>query len=87
MCCCLFFLLTKFLYSLVFGQLRHIEQQHMRDKFWNFVFYKFIFVFGVMNIQEMQELLYWCVWFALLGTLLLTEQLCKDRFQFVSPFA
>ena len=56
----------------------------MRDKFWNFVFYKFIFVFGVMNVQEMQELLCWCVWFAVLGTLLLTEQLCKDRFQFVS---
>ena len=67
----------------MFGQLRHIEQQHMRDKFWNFVFYKFIFVFGVMNVQDMQELLYWCVWFALLGTLLLTQQLCKDRFQFV----
>ena len=56
----------------------------MKDKFWNFVFYKFIFVFGVMNVQGMQEMLYWCVWFALLGTLLLTEQLCKDRFQFVS---
>ena len=56
----------------------------MRDKFWNFVFYKFIFVFGVMNVQEMQEMLCWCVWFAVLGTLLLTEQLCKDRFQFVS---
>ena len=56
----------------------------MRDKFWNFVFYKFIFVFGVMNVQDIQELLGWCVWFAVLGTLIITEQLCKDRFQFVS---
>lgn len=57
--------------------------QHMRDKFWNFVFYKFIFVFGVLNVQEMPEMMCWCVWFSLLGTLLLTEQLCKDRFQLV----
>ena len=55
----------------------------MRDKFWNFVFYKFIFVFGVLNVQEMPEMMCWCVWFSLLGTLLLTEQLCKDRFQLV----
>ena len=84
MLCCCFFLLAKFVYSIVFGSLQRVEEQHMRDKFWNFVFYKFIFVFGVMNVQEMQEMLCWCVWFAVLGTLLLTEQLCKDRFQFVS---
>ena len=55
----------------------------MRDKFWNFLFYKFIFVFGVLNVQEMQGMMAWCVWFCLLGTLLITEQLCKDRFQLV----
>ena len=82
--CCLFFLLTNFIYSAVFGKLREIERHHMRDKFWNFVFYKFIFVFGVMNVQEAQEMLCWCLWFAVLGTFLLTEQLSKDRFQFVS---
>eukprot|EP00731_Ephydatia_muelleri_P026764 Em0018g864a len=89
MVCCSVFLLTNFIYSMVFGPLKHIEQQHMRDKFWNFVFYKFIFVFGVMNVQDIQELLGWCVWFAILGTLIITEQLCKDRFQFVStgPYA
>ena len=82
-CCCLF-LLASFIQSLVFGKLQLVEQQHMRDKFWNFVFYKFIFVFGVLNVQEMQAMMCWCVWFALLGTLLLTEQLCKDRFQLLS---
>lgn len=86
MSCCCFFLLAKFVHSLVFGKLQHNEHQHMRDKFWNFVFYKFIFVFGVMNVQEIPEMLCWCVWFAVLGTLLLTEQLCRDRFQFVSCF-
>lgn len=29
--------------------------QHMKDKFWNFVFYKFIFVFGVVNVQYLNE--------------------------------
>ena len=38
----------------------------------------------VMNVQEIPEMLCWCAWFAVLGTLLLSEQLCKDRFQFVS---
>lgn len=27
----------------------------MKDKFWNFVFYKFIFVFGVVNVQYLNE--------------------------------
>jgi len=55
--CCCFFLLTQFIYSIIFGKLRKVEHQHMRDKFWNFVFYKFIFVFGVMNVQEIPEML------------------------------
>lgn len=84
--CCCFFLLVRFIYSLIFGKLQNMELQHMRDKFWNFVFYKFIFVFGVMNVQEIPEMLCWCAWFAVIGALLLTEQLCKDRFQFVSVF-
>ncbi len=56
----------------------------MQDTFWNFVFYKFIFVFGVMNVQDMREMLSWSSWFALVGALVLTSQLCKDRFQYVS---
>ena len=82
--CCCFFLLAKCVHTLVFGTLQRSEQQDMRDKFWNFVFYKFIFVFGVLNVQELPEMLCWCVWFSVLGTLLLSEQLSKDRFQFVS---
>lgn len=27
----------------------------MKDKFWNYVFYKFIFVFGVVNVQYLNE--------------------------------
>lgn len=52
--CCLI-LLGKSIQKLVFGELRISEQQHLKDKFWNFVFYKFIFVFGVINVQFLHE--------------------------------
>ncbi|XP_013162480.1 PREDICTED: E3 ubiquitin-protein ligase hrd-like protein 1 [Papilio xuthus] len=69
---------------LVFGRLRVAEAQRIKDKFWNYVFYKFIFVFGVVNVQYMDEVLLWCSWFTLLGCLHLLAQLCKDRFEYLS---
>lgn len=68
----------------VFGALRVSEAQRVKDKFWNYVFYKFIFVFGVINVQYMDEVLLWCSWFTLVGFLHLFAQLCKDRFEYVS---
>lgn len=53
MCCLL--LLGKAIQKFVFGDLRITEYNKLKDKFWNFVFYKFIFVFGIVNIQYMQE--------------------------------
>ncbi|XP_063919658.1 E3 ubiquitin-protein ligase AMFR-like [Zophobas morio] len=70
--------------KLVFGELRVSEQQHLKDKFWNFVFYKFIFVFGIINVQYIDEVLLWCSWFSLLGFLHLLSQLSKDRFEYLS---
>ena len=58
--------------------------QHVKDKFWNFVFYKFIFVFGVLNVQEVGEVVSWCAWFSVLCLLHLLTQLSKDRFEYVS---
>ena len=58
--------------------------QHLKDKFWNFVFYKFIFIFGVMNVQSMDEVVLWIAWFSGLGFLHLLTQLSKDRFEYVS---
>ncbi|KAM3959399.1 E3 ubiquitin-protein ligase AMFR [Aphomia sociella] len=81
--CCLAlfgFLIQRF----VFGQLRVAEAQRVKDKFWNYVFYKFIFVFGVINVQYMDEVLLWCAWFTILGFLQLLGQLCKDRFDYLS---
>lgn len=83
--CCLI-LLGTFIQKLVFGELRVSEQQHVKDKFWNFVFYKFIFVFGIINVQFLDEVILWCAWFSVLGFLNLLAQLGKDRFEYVSEF-
>lgn len=58
--------------------------QHLKDKFWNFIFYKFIFIFGVLNVQTVEEVVMWCLWFSALVFLHLMVQLCKDRFEYVS---
>ncbi|UYV80521.1 AMFR [Cordylochernes scorpioides] len=81
---CILILVGKVIQKLVFGELRVSEQQHIKDKFWNFVFYKFIFIFGVMNVQFMDEVVLWCSWFSVLGFLHLLAQLCKDRFEYLS---
>ncbi|KAK3579007.1 hypothetical protein CHS0354_034804 [Potamilus streckersoni] len=81
--CCLI-LLGKLIQKLVFGDLRVSEQQHLKDKFWNFLFYKFIFIFGVMNVQTMEEVVMWVAWFTILGFFHLLTQLSKDRFEYLS---
>ncbi|GFS36459.1 e3 ubiquitin-protein ligase AMFR [Nephila pilipes] len=81
---CVMILIGKCIQKVVFGDLRAIEQQHMKDKFWNFVFYKFIFIFGVMNVQYMDEVVMWCGWFSFVGAFHLLSTLCKDRFEYLS---
>lgn len=81
---CWLILIGRCVQKLVFGELRVSEQQNLRDKFWNFVFYKFIFVFGVINVQYIDEVLLWCSWFGFLGFLYLLSHLSKDRFEYVS---
>ncbi|XP_032557043.1 E3 ubiquitin-protein ligase AMFR isoform X2 [Chiroxiphia lanceolata] len=58
--------------------------KHLKDKFWNFIFYKFIFIFGVLNVQTVEEVVMWCLWFSGLVFLHLMVQLCKDRFEYLS---
>ncbi|XP_028410123.1 E3 ubiquitin-protein ligase AMFR-like [Dendronephthya gigantea] len=80
---CGFFLIGKIIQRFVFGDLRPIELQHIKDKFWNFIFYKFIFIFGVLNVQQMNEAMLWCAWFTIIGFFQLFTQLCYDRFQYL----
>lgn len=67
-----------------FNILMSVSLQHMKDKFWNFIFYKFIFVFGIVNVQYLHEIVLWVSWFSALGFLHIMAQLCKDRFEYVS---
>ncbi|XP_072403789.1 E3 ubiquitin-protein ligase AMFR isoform X1 [Chiloscyllium punctatum] len=82
--CCFLMLIGKMIQYMVFGTLRVSERQHLKDKFWNFIFYKFIFIFGVLNVQTVEEVVMWCLWFAVLVFLHLMVQLCKDRFEYLS---
>ncbi|XP_040893492.1 autocrine motility factor receptor a [Toxotes jaculatrix] len=82
--CCVLLLIAKLIQCVVFGPLRVSEKQQLKDKFWNFIFYKFIFVFGVLNVQTVEEVVMWWLWFAVLVFLHLLVQLCKDRFEYLS---
>ncbi|XP_075045038.1 E3 ubiquitin-protein ligase AMFR isoform X1 [Mixophyes fleayi] len=82
--CCLLMLVAKLIQHVVFGPLRVSERQHLKDKFWNFIFYKFIFIFGVLNVQHVEEVVLWFLWFAGLVFLHLMVQLCRDRFEYLS---
>ncbi|EDV26081.1 uncharacterized protein TRIADDRAFT_24155, partial [Trichoplax adhaerens] len=81
---CTLFLVARLVQKVVFGELRVSEQQHLKDKFWNFVFYKFIFIFGVLNVQKLSEVGMWCAWFSLVGFLHFFTQLCRDRFDYLT---
>ncbi|XP_047219683.1 E3 ubiquitin-protein ligase AMFR-like [Girardinichthys multiradiatus] len=82
--CCSLMLIAKMIQYAVFGPLRVSEKQHLKDKFWNFIFYKFIFIFGVLNVQTVEEVVMWCLWFSALVFLHLMVQLSKDRFEYLS---
>uniref|UniRef100_A0A665W0K6 E3 ubiquitin-protein ligase AMFR n=1 Tax=Echeneis naucrates TaxID=173247 RepID=A0A665W0K6_ECHNA len=80
--CCVLLLTAKLIQCVVFGPLRVSEKQQLMEKFWNFIFYKFIFVFGVLNVQTVEEVVMWWLWFAVLIFIHLLVQLCKDRFEY-----
>src|SRR6218665_480942 len=84
MCYCILILVGKVIQKLIFGPLRASEQQLVRDKFWNFLIYKFIFVFSVINVQYMDELILWCGWLSILGFMLVLTYLCKERFNYLA---
>ena len=71
----------------IFGELRLVELQRLKDKFWNYAFYKFCFLFGVLGLENLNELVLWVSWFSVLAFALLFCQLAKDRFELVSAFS
>ncbi|CAF1396543.1 unnamed protein product, partial [Rotaria sordida] len=81
---CSIALAVKQLQTLVFGELRPTELQRIKDKFWNYAFYKFCFLFGVLGLENLNELILWLSWFFTLGITILCCQLAKDRLELIS---
>lgn len=81
---CILVLIGNWLQKQVFGELRVSELQNFKDKFWNFVFYKFIFIFGIINVQTMEGVIIWGSWFSVIGFLHIHAQLCQDRFEYLA---
>jgi len=84
MAACILLLFALAVVRLVFGELRAQELNAAKDKFWNFVFYKFIFVFGVINVQQAHEVMAWAAWFAILAFLVVMTKISKLRFDHLS---
>jgi autocrine motility factor receptor len=77
-------LFGKYIQELIFGELRLVELQRIKDKFWNYAFYKFCFLFGVLGLENLNELVLWISWFSVLSFALLFCQLAKDRYELVN---
>ena len=69
---------------MVFGRLRAIEEQNIRDKINHFGLYKFVFLFGVLNLGEVGLVTRWGVWCGVLATVSLLDTLIQDRAQYLS---
>ncbi|KAL5250357.1 hypothetical protein ACHWQZ_G016183 [Mnemiopsis leidyi] len=68
----------------MFGQLRAIEEQNIRDKINHFGLYKFVFLFGVLNLGEVGLMTKWGVWCGVLAGISLLDTLTQDRAQYLS---
>jgi len=80
MAACLLLLFALSVTRIVFGELRTQELNSAKDKFWNFVFYKFIFVFGVINVQKADQVMAWAAWFSVLSFLVVMTKISKLRY-------
>jgi len=80
MAACLLLLFALSVTRVVFGELRTQELNSAKDKFWNFVFYKFIFVFGVINVQKADQVMAWAAWFSILAFLVVMTKISKLRY-------
>lgn len=81
---CSLALFGKYLQEFIFGELRLVELQRIKDKFWNYAFYKFCFLFGVLGLENLNELILWISWFSIISFGILFCQLAKERFELLS---
>ncbi|XP_050537549.1 E3 ubiquitin-protein ligase AMFR-like isoform X2 [Daktulosphaira vitifoliae] len=69
--------------SLVLGNLRPVEHVQFRERLWNWVIYKFIFMFIILKAYTLDKVALWLFWYSTLGFLHLMTSLCKDRFEYM----
>lgn len=69
--------------SLVLGNLRPVEHIQFRERLWNWVIYKFIFMFIILKAYTLDKVALWLFWYSTLGFLHLMTSLCKDRFEYM----
>ncbi|OQR71692.1 E3 ubiquitin-protein ligase AMFR-like, partial [Tropilaelaps mercedesae] len=84
MSCALLKSLGSVLQQLFFGELRIPEDNQGKDRLWNYIFYKFIFIFGVLNVSQVEAIVSWAGWFAAIGLIHLLTQLCRDRIDYIT---
>jgi len=80
---CILILLSHSVQRSVFGILRASEQENIKDQFWNLIFYKVVFVFGVVNVQEVEDVVGWSFFVSVIGFLQLARQLSKERHNYL----
>jgi len=68
----------------VFGTLRASEQESVRDHLWNLILYKVIFLFGVVDVEGIQDAVIWAFFISLVGFSHIARQLSKERHHYVS---
>ncbi|VEL21305.1 unnamed protein product [Protopolystoma xenopodis] len=71
------------LQTIFFGELRPNEHEHIRENFWTFLFYKLVFIYGVLNVESLHELLLWAGWSSSLGFLQILTGLVRQRVEFL----
>ncbi|VDP02919.1 unnamed protein product, partial [Soboliphyme baturini] len=82
--CCSLFVLVRLVQTFIFGRLNTQEQMNFNSRLGNCMFYKFVFIFGILSVQYLDELLLWSVWFAFIGSLQLLTELASDRFKYIT---
>ena len=80
---CLGALFGAALIRVALGPLRESEELSLRERLWTFIFYKIVFLFGVVSVEYADEAVGWCAWLTVVGLLFLLWTVVQDRLKYV----
>uniref|UniRef100_A0A0N5AHV8 CUE domain-containing protein n=1 Tax=Syphacia muris TaxID=451379 RepID=A0A0N5AHV8_9BILA len=75
-------ILAKAAVHFTFGQLGAQESELLRDRLCNFLLYKAVFLFGVLNNMLFDEVILWILWFTFVSMFTLLQILTMHRFKY-----